>query len=382
MNQVLSRSETSRSEFGLRPYGVALLGVAAATLLKLLIQPLARQDEASLGFFAAVMFAAWYGGLVPGLVATFVSALVSDYLFLAPLHAFSFGDRADWMRLGQFLVEGSLISAMGGSLHRARVRATAQKERAEAANRAKDSFLATVSHELRTPLNSILGWTQLLRGNETAIDQEELAEGLSAIERNARAQSRLIEDLLDVARITAGKMRLAMRPLDARQIVEAAMQTVRPVAEAKGVRLLMELDEVGLVMGDQDRLQQVVWNLASNAIKFTPAGGSVRIGLTQHNGRVTVTVSDSGIGISREFLPHLFTRFEQAGTGSSHRHGGLGLGLAIVRHLVELHGGTVWAHSAGENRGACFTVELPSHSQPPPVIEPAPRAAVSLSVPS
>ena len=355
-----SRSRTSWSGLGLSSCAVALVGVGVATLLKLLLQPLTRQDEASLGFFAAVMFAAWYGGLVPGLLATIVSAFISDYLFLAPLHTFSLGAGADWVRLAQFLVEGALISAMGGSLHRARARATAQKERAEAANRAKDIFLATVSHELRTPLNSILGWTQLLREYDPKTDQAEVAEGLGVIERNARSQSALIEDLLDVARITAGKIRMSMRPVDARQFVDAAIQTVRPVAQAKGISLLTEIDDAGLVMGDSDRLQQVVWNLASNAIKFTPAGGSVSIRLSQQSGRVSVAVADSGIGIRGEFLPHLFTRFEQADTGSSQRHGGLGLGLAIVRHLVEFHGGSVCAHSDGEGRGACFTVELPS----------------------
>ncbi|HSZ59307.1 MAG TPA: HAMP domain-containing sensor histidine kinase [Tepidisphaeraceae bacterium] len=336
---------------------VALLAVAVATALKLVVQPLARGDEASLGFFAAVMFAAWYGGLAPGLVATAASAIVSDYLFLRPLYTFPLHAASDWTRLIQFLAEGSLISAMGGSLRRAWARADADKQRAEAANRAKDRFLATVSHELRTPLNSILGWTQYLRLSGPVTDEERV-EGLAVIESSARSQSKLIEDLLDVARITAGKIRLTMRPVDPARIVKTALQTVQPVAEVKGVMLKAELEDAGLVSGDADRLQQVVWNLLSNAIKFTPAGGSVQAHLTRAQAHARIIVSDTGAGIRREFLPHLFERFEQADPSGA-RHGGLGLGLAIVRHLVELHGGTVAAHSAGENRGASFIVEIP-----------------------
>ncbi|MDB5291001.1 MAG: Chemotaxis protein methyltransferase CheR [Phycisphaerales bacterium] len=341
-------------------YIVALLGVAVAVGLKLMLQPMARQDEASLGFFAVVMFAAWYGGLGPGLLATAVSAIVSDYLFLSPHHTFGFHSRSDCLRLIQFLAEGTLISAMGGSLHRAEARACAEKERAEAANRAKDDFLATVSHELRTPLTAILSWVYVLRtvGTDPSAEDDR-AEGLEAIELSAKAQSKLIEDLLDVSRITAGRLRLAMGPVNARQFVETAVDTVRPMAEAKGVELRSEIEDVGNVSGDSDRLQQVVWNLATNSIKFTPAGGSVAIRLMRSNGRAKLIVTDTGIGIKRECLPRLFERFEQVDQAGARRQGGLGLGLAIVRHLVELHGGTVQAQSEGEGRGASFAVEIP-----------------------
>lgn len=349
-----------RRDRGPRRYVVALLGLAVATALKLLIRPLAREDEASLGFFAVVMFAAWYGGLGPGLIVTVIAAFVSDYLFLSPRHTFSLRAWPDWLRLIQFMAEGALISALGGSLHRAQARANAEKERAEAANRAKDYFLATVSHELRTPLTAILGWVSVLRAVGTgASGDEDRVEGLAAIERSAKAQSKLIEDLLDVSRITAGRMRLTMRPVNARQFVESAVETVRPMAGAKGVKLCVEIEDGGVVSGDADRLQQVVWNLAANAIKFTPAGGSVAVRLTRNHTRARLTVTDTGAGIKREFLPLLFERFEQADPSGPRRHGGLGLGLAIVRHLVELHGGTVRAHSEGEGRGASFTVEIP-----------------------
>ncbi len=226
------------------------------------------------------------------------------------------------------------------------------------ANRLKDEFLATVSHELRTPLTAILGWATMLRGNK--FDEATAASALETIERNARAQSQLIEDLMDVSRIITGKLRLDVRPVDLASVVEAAVEAVRPAAEAKGIRLQRVLDTyAGPVPGDPVRLQQVVWNLLSNAIKFTPKGGRVQVRLERVNSHVEIVVSDTGPGISPDFLPHAFERFRQADAAITRKHGGLGLGLAIVRHLVELHGGAVSVESGGEGQGATFSVQLP-----------------------
>jgi signal transduction histidine kinase/ActR/RegA family two-component response regulator len=229
---------------------------------------------------------------------------------------------------------------------------------AERASAMKDEFLATLSHELRTPLSAILGWAQVLRLRTSS--QEELRHGLEAIERNARMQAQLIEDLLDMSRITSGKLRLDMQPVDPVTFVEAALETVRPAAEAKSIRLEKHLEaSTGPVSGDPHRLQQVVWNLLSNAIKFTPHGGIVRIGLRRDAAYVELTVEDSGIGIKPEFLPYVFERFRQADATTTRMFGGLGLGLSIVRRLVELHGGTVRAMSRGEGEGSTFAVRFP-----------------------
>ncbi len=241
---------------------------------------------------------------------------------------------------------------------RALAQERAARAEAEAANRAKDVFLATVSHELRTPLSPILAWARMLR--EGKLDDEKSRQALLTIERNAHSQARLIEDLLDVSRIVSGKLRLQVRPVALAPIVEAAVEVVRTAAEAKGIRLQAVLDpDTGSVAGDPDRLQQVVWNLLSNAVKFTAKGGRVQVMLERVNSHVEIAVSDTGQGIGPEFLPYIFERFRQEDTSFTRKHGGLGLGLAIVRHLVELHGGTVHAESPGEDRGTTFTVKLP-----------------------
>jgi signal transduction histidine kinase/ActR/RegA family two-component response regulator len=228
---------------------------------------------------------------------------------------------------------------------------------AESATRARDEFLATVSHELRTPLTSIIGWIQLLREDN---DPQWMAEGLDTIERNARAQSRLIEDILDFSRITAGKLRLDVRSIDLVDVVRDAIEIVRPAADAKGVRLESVLDpNAGQISGDPDRLQQVIWNLLSNAVKFTPRGGAVHVRLQRVASQCELSVCDSGEGIAPEFLPFVFDRFSQADNSSTRTHSGLGLGLGIVRHLAELHGGTVHAFSEGLGTGSTFVVRLP-----------------------
>jgi PAS domain S-box-containing protein len=229
---------------------------------------------------------------------------------------------------------------------------------AERANRLKDEFLATISHELRNPLNAIMGWAHMMRlGKLTPANVERAVE---TIYRNAKSQNQLVADLLDVSRIISGKLRLDVRTVDLLYIVNAAIDSIRPAAEAKGIRLQPILDSsVGPISGDADRLQQIVWNLLTNAVKFTPKGGRIQIQLQRVNSHVEIVVTDSGIGISKEFLPHVFDRFRQADASTTRIHGGLGLGLSIVHQLVDLHGGTVSVHSEGENKGATFTISLP-----------------------
>jgi PAS domain S-box-containing protein len=264
-----------------------------------------------------------------------------------------------------------LAQQCGQALERARLYevAEAERQRAEQASRLKDEFLGVLSHELRTPLTAILGWTQILRTRKLPPEKRERA--LETIERNARAQAQLVEDLLDVNRIVSGRLRLDVRPTHLEKVIENALDVVRPAAEARSIHLQTHLEpQAEPLLGDPDRLQQVVWNLLSNAVKFTPSGGSVTVSLARGPSHVEVQVRDTGNGIAPGFLPHLFKRFTQADSSSTRRHGGLGLGLAIVRHLVELHGGTVDAHSEGEGRGATFTVRLPWVAPRPDTSEP------------
>lgn len=255
-----------------------------------------------------------------------------------------------------------------------------QSRRADAANRAKDEFLATLSHELRTPLNSVLGWSRLLATGK--LDAAQTWKAVQAIERAGWTQSRLIENLLDLSRIVAGNLAIAPRPALVQPLVEAAVESLRPAADAKQIRVTTSLDEhVGPMSLDPDRIRQVVWNLASNAIKFTPAGGSVAVRLESGEHEFTISVDDNGIGFNPQVAAHLFERFRQADSSSTRQFGGLGLGLGIVRHLVELHGGTVLASSAGEQRGSHFEVRLPNRPAVLPTLPPAPaqpQTAVTL----
>jgi PAS domain S-box-containing protein len=246
------------------------------------------------------------------------------------------------------------IAAWGSvALENARLYADAQD-----ANRMKDEFLAVLSHELRTPLNAILGYARLLRGGILAGEKAE--RGLETLERNATWLTQIVEDVLDVSRIVSGKIRLDVQPVELPLIVDNAVATVQPAADAKGVRMQTVVDpSAGPVSGDPDRLQQVVWNLVSNAVKFTPKGGRVQVRLERVNSHLEIAVSDTGIGVRPDFLPYVFERFRQAEGGTTRKSGGLGLGLAIVRHIVEMHGGTVQAASAGEGKGATFRVRLP-----------------------
>jgi len=243
----------------------------------------------------------------------------------------------------------------------------------EQANRLKDEFLATLSHELRTPLNAVLGWTQLLQTRQ--LSRGETEHALKIIRRNAEAQANLIGDILDVSKIITGKLRLNVRLMNLATVVRAAVDSVRPAAEARMLKLTVDISGPLPMQGDPDRLQQVVWNLLSNAVKFTPPGGEVRVTATANDGTGVLTVQDTGVGIPTPFVPSLFERFRQADSSTTRRHGGLGLGLAIVRHLVELHGGMVQGDSEGENRGATFTVTVPMRQEASPEAEPLKRAA-------
>ena len=273
---------------------------------------------------------------------------------------------------------------------RERLLADAERARtqAETASRVKDEFLSTLSHELRTPLTAIVGWTYLLRGGR--LDEATASRGLDAIERNAAAQARVISDILDLSRMVGAKFRLNIRTLQLAPVVAAAIEPLIPAASAKNLRIQTVLDpSAGLVAGDPDRLRQIVWNLVSNAVKFTPRSGrvTVRVERDPPTG-VRLVVEDTGAGIPREFLPHVFERFRQGDSSNTRSHGGLGLGLAVARHLVELHGGTIDARSEGEGRGATFTVTLPiadpaqlPPAAPAPVREPTPTTSLMADAP-
>jgi len=241
---------------------------------------------------------------------------------------------------------------------------------AERVSRMKDEFLATLSHELRTPLNAIYGWTQIIK--ESVGESDTVSEGISVIDRNVRAQKQLIEDLLDMSRIISGKIRLQTKQTELAPVLEAALASIRPAADAKAIRIRTVLDTLaGPVMADGERLQQVIWNLLSNAVKFTPAGGKIDVSLERVNSHLQITVSDSGEGISPEFMPHIFERFRQADSSATRQHGGLGIGLSIAKQLVELHGGTLTARSDGKGLGSSFTVSLPPHTKGPAPTAPA-----------
>jgi signal transduction histidine kinase/integral membrane sensor domain MASE1/ActR/RegA family two-component response regulator len=300
-----------------------------------------------------------------GLHSAFAFPIISSERFLGVMEFFSREIRKpDAALLAMFSSVGIQI---GQFIERKRAeeerehllsREFAARAEAELANRTKDEFLAIVSHELRTPLNAIVGWSGMLRAGK--LEGERAVEAIEIIDRNAKTQAQLIDDILDVSRIVSGKLRLESRPVQLQQVVEAAIDSIRPIADSKNIHLKVMLEpDTNPISGDPERLQQVVWNLLSNAVKFTPTEGEVEIRLVNSNSHIAIAVKDTGAGIAAEFLPHVFDRFRQADSSKSRRHGGLGLGLAIVRHLVELHGGTVRAQSDGEGRGSEFTITLP-----------------------
>ena len=302
-------------------------------------------------------------------IQTSLTAFVALTLTLALMVRVLFRQMDERTKIQQELgdvqrLEAARLRETNERLEEALEREQRARRETEAASYLKDEFLMTVSHELRTPLTAIYGWVRMLAAEGMADDQRRRA--LAAVERNARAQTRLIDDLLDVSRAISGKLRLDARPVSISEILHAAIETVAPALEAKSIRFESAIDpEVGPVVVDPDRTQQIVWNLLSNAIKFTPEGGTVRLALIRRDSTIEIAVSDSGVGIDADFLPYVFERFRQADAGSRRRFGGLGLGLAIVRHLVELHGGTVSAESQGEGKGATFRVILPIRANRP-----------------
>src|SRR6185295_2554604 len=298
--------------------------------------------------------------VVSYLAAPVVSGSVEELggLFFGHPEAGVFKERHERLVVG-------LAAQAAVAIDNARLFQAAERARAEAvgASRAKDEFLSVVSHELRTPLSSVLNWLKVLQRGGARTERFDRA--LASMERSTRIQAKLIDDLLDVSRIVSGRMQIDHRPVNLSAPVRAAVDTMAPTAEAKGVRLEAEIDGTLTVAGDADRLQQIAWNLLSNAVKFTPAGGVVRLSLAPLNGNAELVVRDTGRGIAADFLPHIFERFRQADAAATRAQSGLGLGLAIVRHLVDLHGGTVAVESAGEGQGATFRVDLPLMGEVP-----------------
>jgi signal transduction histidine kinase/ActR/RegA family two-component response regulator len=348
--------------FQLKGYGIALLISSFAILLKFILEPILMPHTFLLSI-AAVTLSSWFGGIGPGLLATAIAAWANHTFFLSSDDIAVSGKLSDLVRITIFIGVAMLINSVNARLRAASARAEAAAlqaqaafAEAEAANRAKDEFLAMVSHELRTPLTAILGWIEIAKSD--AANAALTAQALDVIQRSAKTQAQLIEDLLDVSRIIAGKLKLDFSDTNPIVVVRAALDTVRPAAAAKKITLELQADnEIGSISADVERLQQVVWNLLTNAIKFTPEGGRVQVILRREEDFAAIVVRDYGKGIKPDFLPFVFERFRQA--ENNRVHGGLGLGLAIVRHLVEMHGGEVKAESEGIGKGTTFTVRLP-----------------------
>ena len=344
-------------------YLLALAVVAGATLLRLAVDPFLHEQIPYFIYVAAVVVATWSCGVDGGVVATLVAAVVGNYFFVQPRYEIV-PHPEDLVAMTLFAVVALGLVWLVSRWKRAELALRARAERlrvlhdeAERANRMKDEFLATLSHELRTPLNAIVGWSQMLLGG--TLDAARTRHAVQTIARNAEAQTRLVEDVLDMSRIVNGRLRLDVRAVDLEPVVRAALDAVRPAASARQIDLRASFSSRAVVSGGADRLQQIVWNLLSNAVKFTPRGGRVEVGVAMRDSLAEIQVTDTGMGISAEFVPHLFERFSQQDGSTTRQHGGLGLGLAIVRHLVELHGGTVKATSTGPDQGASFTVSLP-----------------------
>lgn len=344
-------------------YVAGAASVTAALALSLFFQRWIEPTVTPL-FLAAVALTAWRAGKYPSLFAAVLAVMAIDYFFQPPLSALELSF-ANSVNAVIFLVAALFINWIDEERKKAFAERDSllESERAarlaaEEANRTKDKFLAMVTHDLRSPLNAILGWTQMLKkGN---FDEAKIKKGLDVIERNSQAQANLIEDLLDISRIRTGKFEIVPQPLDLCRVVDEAIESVDASIVAKRIRLYSELDELtGPVYGDVDRLRQVVWNLLSNAVKFTPEDGVIEIRLDRANQHARLVVYDNGIGIKSDFLPFVFDSFRQSHHLGRAKSEGLGLGLAIVRHLVEAHGGTVRAASTGEGHGTTFTVELP-----------------------
>lgn len=344
-------------------YGTALLCVASATALRLAFDPLLRDDQQFFTYYLAVIVSAWFGGLGPALLALILGGLIGHYYFVEPRFTLTFADVADAMRVAMFVSVAGSIALFSGFLHRALqgLQRSEQEnaglyEEARQANEAKDRFLAVVSHELRTPVGGILLWSKLLRSGTLSGSQR---DAVDKIVQCAEDQSHLVNDLLDTSRIVHGKMHADIVPVDLTTVVESAAEAMRAEALAQQIELDVEASAGVLVNGDPIRLRQVVYNLLANALKFTPPQGHVRITLTCKNATARIDVTDDGEGISPQFLEKLFVRFSQCDTSLTRKHGGMGLGLSIVKDIVNLHGGRVLARSEGLGRGTTFTVTLP-----------------------
>lgn len=357
-----SRPRLSRPVSAARAVTLTVVAVAAAFAVRLALRPAIGDASPFLVFTPAVMTAAFYGGAAAGVLATILSALLGSHFFLQALGEPSV---ERWDRIALFVLVGALITLLSAMIRSTRKRLgeslwREQKARADAesANQVKDEFLALVSHELQTPASVVLGWASMIRTRH--LTGEALDRALRAIEQNAAVQSKLVEDVLDTSRIVSGTMRFEPREVNLAAIVSAAVEQMRPSME--GHHLHLELDQVHdewPVVADPVRLQQVFTNLLSNALKFTPGGGRVSVALTRSDAHATVAVSDTGIGIARDFLPRVFDRFEQDPHTLAYSRRGLGLGLSICRHFVEQHGGTIAASSEGPGMGSTFSVTLP-----------------------
>ena len=353
---------------------VTIGSVATSTIARALIHYAFNQQLPYTPFVPAIMLTALFCGEWWGVLAIALSMVAASFwLFAAGQSVIS--ETNDLIAMGLFAVAAALIVWLSAKVRRHRHTlecAAEERERllkseqaarkeAEQANRAKDNFFAAVTHELRNPLSSILGWVQLLQMGE--LNADEFKGAIESIERSARIQVQLVDDLLDLSRIRSGKLRLSVETLCFTEIVESAVHSMLPAAQAKGIEVNYNLAHaVGPILGDATRLQQVVWNLLSNALKFTSAGGSVRIQLADRGKIAELVVSDTGEGIEPDFLPRIFGRFQQSESGVL--RGGLGLGLAIVKEIVELHGGTIHAASCGKGKGSEFRIELPKHRVP------------------
>ena len=346
---------------------VLLEGAPLGTLyLESDLGPLRARQKVQLWTLAGVLAVALAGGV---LLALRLQRIVTGPLGDLAATAEAVTRRGDYSLRARRRTEdevGELVDAfnqMLAEIETADASLREAREESEAANRLKDEFLATVSHELRTPLNAILGWLALLQRGKT--DPPTLERATEVIERNARAQAQLVDDLLDMSRIITGKLSLDLQPVDLPAMLRSVAETIGPAADAKGIRLEVEAPEaMPPLRADPARLQQMVWNLVSNAVKFTGSGGRIWLRCRRRAGTVEIEVEDQGIGIDREFLPHVFERFRQQDSSTTRAHGGLGLGLAIVRHLVELHGGEVEAESPGTGQGATFRISLPLRTAP------------------
>gem|GEM_PF-2952573 len=372
-------------------YGFAVLTVIAALGVRWALDPVLGEHAPMLIFLGAVIVSALIAGLGPAILASLLSIVVGTYFFILPRGSFRSLDLVDQVRLAVFTVESVLISALAyyriqnfqkvadaqrreaaeAAARAAERGALLERERAaraevERANHLKDEFLATVSHELRSPIHAIVGWTDLLR-NSSNLTPESRDKALETIERNARSQVKLIEDLLDVSRIVSGKLRLDVKPFRLMDVIDDAIENVRPAANARQITVKISNTVTNeVVVADPERIQQIVWNLLSNAVKFTPEGGRVEVNVEQKNSHYEISVKDNGRGIGPEFLPHVFDRFRQAERLSVGPRAGLGLGLAIAKSLVEAHGGDITAHSmvTERERHSRSTFRWPSSSRP------------------